>query len=308
MKVTGRSITVIDAPSNLGLRPPRPGHAPGVYKMAGALRAQDIVARLKATDAGRIAPGPYSHQLDPGVGVRNHEGIHTFTIQLADRVARLLQSGRFPLVLGGDCSILLGPMLALRRRGRYGLFFIDGHVDFNTPATSQTGGAAGMDLALVTGRGPDLLANLESRKPLVREEDVVAFGPRHLLDATLATRAIRSTAIKLYDLEQVRQMGIGRAVTTGLASLEHRVEGFWIHLDVDVLDNAIMPAVDSPQPGGMSYIELIETLQLLLASEKAVGMEITIFDPELDPDGRLAAELTNAIVESFGGHRIRKES
>ena len=302
MKVTGRPITVIDAPSNLGLRPPRPGHEPGVYKMAGALRAQAIVERLKATDAGRVAPGPYSHELDPAVGIRNHEGIHTFAIQLADRVALHLQAGHFPMVLGGDCSILLGPMLALRRTGRYGLFFIDGHTDFNTPAMSQTGGAAGMDLALVTGRGPTVLSNLESRQPLVRDEDVVVFGPRHLLDATQATQAIRSTAIKLYDLEHVRQTGISRAVAAGLAHLVSQGEGFWIHLDVDVLNNDIMPAVDSPQPGGLGYNELIETLQLLLASEKAVGLDITIFDPELDPDGRLAAQLTNAIVASFAGH------
>lgn len=299
MSIADHPVTVIDAPSNLGLRPPRPGHAPGVYKMPIALRAQGIVARLEAMDMGQVVPGSYSHELDREVGIRNYKGIHRFTIQLADRLEQLLQSGRFPLVLGGDCSILLGPMLALRRLGRYGLFFIDGHIDFNTPATSQTGGAAGMDLALVTGRGPEVLTDLESRKPLVRDEDVVVFGPRHLLDGIPAVEAIRSTAITLYDLEQVRQIGIGRAIAAGLASLDSAVEGFWIHLDVDVLDNDLMPAVDSPQPGGMSYEELIETLQLLLASDKAVGMEITIFDPELDPDGHLAADLTNAIVGSF---------
>lgn len=306
MCLISRTIAVIDAPSNLGLRPPGPGQLPGVYKMADALRAHGIVARLNAVDAGRIMPPPYSDELDQSVGIRNYGGIETFAVRLADHVQQVVQSGRFPLVLGGDCSILLGTMLALRRLGRHGLFFIDGHVDFNTPATSQTGGAAGMDLALVTGRGPEVLSDLEARKPLVRDEDAVVFGPRDLLAAsTPASQAVRSTAIKVYDLEQIRQMGMRRAVSDSLALLQSNVEGFWIHLDVDVLDSDVMPAVDSPQPGGMSYDELIETLRLLLASEKAVGMEITIFDPELDPDRRLAAELTNAIVQSFGSQRTR---
>ena len=63
----------------------------------------------------------------------------------------LLDRGRFPLVLGGDCSLLLGPTLALRRCGRFGLVFLDGHEDLLTPETSQSKDVAGMDLALACG-------------------------------------------------------------------------------------------------------------------------------------------------------------
>jgi arginase len=63
----------------------------------------------------------------------------------------LLDQCCFPLVLGGDWSILPGSALALKRRGRFGLLFIDGHTDLLTPTTSQTGGVAGMDLSIVTG-------------------------------------------------------------------------------------------------------------------------------------------------------------
>jgi hypothetical protein len=66
------------------------------------------------------------------------------------------------------------------------------------------------------------------------------------------------------------------------------VDGFWIHLDADVLDDAIMSAVDSRQPGGLSHSELVELLRGLLRSGLAVGMEVTIFDPELDPTGEIA--------------------
>ena len=99
-------------------------------------------------------------------------------MQLADAVADVVERDEFPVLLGGDCSILLGSTLALRRRGRYGLLFIDGHADFYQPEANPNGEAASMDLAFATGRGPELLTNLEGLRPLVRDEDVVAFGFR----------------------------------------------------------------------------------------------------------------------------------
>ena len=62
-----------------------------------------------------------------------------------------------------------------------------------------------------------------------------------------------------------------------------------------------MPAVDSPQPDGLRYDELSSILRLLLGSGLAVGMEVTIFDPDLDPDGKYASELTQALIQGFGG-------
>jgi len=90
----------------------------------------------------------------------------------------VLHKNKFPVVLGGDCSILIGNLLALRRLGRYGLFFIDGHADFYRPEESPTGEVADMDLAIVSGHGPDILSNIDDLKPLVMEQDIVVFGYR----------------------------------------------------------------------------------------------------------------------------------
>jgi arginase len=69
-----------------------------------------------------------------------------------------------------------------------------------------------------------------------------------------------------------------------------------VHVDTDVLDPELMPAVDSPEPGGLTHQELATLLRTLTASELAMGAQLTIFDPDLDPDGRLAAELTDTVV------------
>jgi arginase len=270
--------------------------------MAAALRATGLLARLGAEDAGEVPAPPYSPALDPRVGVRNAEAIGDYSRALAGRLGELLDAGRFPLVLGGDCSILLGTMLALRRRGRYGLAYIDGHTDFAMPEASPSGGAAGMDLALVTGRGLDALADLDGLRPLVREEDIVLLGHRDVADpAAYPGRAIFETAIGRHDLRALRGAGIGPTAAATLAALRRReLAGFWVHVDLDVLDSALMPAVDSPQPDGLGYAELRQLLEPLLASDLAAGVQFTIFDPDLDPDGRYAREVAGAIAASLG--------
>jgi arginase len=271
--------------------------------MAKALRATGVLARLRAEEAGEVAPPPYSPALDPVVGVRNAGAIREYSHVLAGRLTTLLDSRRFPLVLGGDCSILLGTMLALRRRGRHGVVYVDGHTDFGVPETSQTGGAAGMDLALATGRGPAILADLDGLGPLVRDEDVVVLGHRDVSDRERYWgRRIFDTAIRRHDLRELRRAGFRSIATETLATFQdHRLDGFWIHVDVDVLDSELMPAVDSPQPDGLSYAELGQLLEPFLLSPLAGGIEFTIFDPDLDPEGRYARELAQAITDLLGG-------
>jgi arginase len=98
------------------------------------------------------------------------------------------------------------------------------------------------------------------------------------------------------DLQTVRERGIEGATRDALAHLERKdgPAGFWIHLDVDVLDDAIMPAVDYRLPGGLSWDELTAVLRGAVASDRAVGLEITIFNPTLDADGRIAHALVDA--------------
>lgn len=61
-----------------------------------------------------------------------------------------------------------------------------------------------------------------------------------------------------------------------------------MHLDLDVLDAAEMPAVDSPEPNGLSFVRLAAMLKWLLGSPVCVVLELTIYDPDLDPHGHYA--------------------
>src|SRR3954471_7528304 len=131
-----RRIAVLDAPSNLGLRPPTASSVPGCAKAPGALRDHALLARLGARDAGCVTPARFDPAgWQPGDGVAQSDDLATFTRRLADRIGAIIDAGDFPVVLGGDCSILLGAGLAMRRYGstvdgRVGLVYVDGHSDF----------------------------------------------------------------------------------------------------------------------------------------------------------------------------------
>ncbi len=145
---------ILEAPSVLGLFPK------GVETLPGALLAAGILEHLGAKHAGRIEPPAYDPARDPETSLLNPRGIADYSVALADAVGGLLNQGSVPVVLGGDCSILLGCLLALKRRGRYGLLFLDGHADFYQPEAEPNGEAASMDLALATGRsGPTAFWN-----------------------------------------------------------------------------------------------------------------------------------------------------
>jgi len=289
-------FAIIDAPSVLGLRPT------GVERLPEALKAAGLQAGLEAEYIGRVDPLPYNPQRDPETRILNPTALRAFSLQLADAVAGVLWQAKFPLVLGGDCSNIIGIMLALRRVGRYGLFFIDGHADFYQPEAEPNGEVASMDLAIVSGRGPDVLADLDGLKPLVRDEDVVAFGFRDAEQQREdGSQDIRATGIHAFDLAQVRAVGVTAAAAQAIGKFqENKLAGFWIHLDADVLSDEIMPAVDYRLAGGLAWDELSALLQVLISSGQAVGMNIGIFNPRLDRDGSLARQFVKALVAGLG--------
>jgi arginase len=296
-------IVILESPSNLGLREPSPGREPGVRKLPAWLKAYGFHQRIRPAKTIPLTPPPYTMDLDETARVRNADAIVRFAAEQAAALQKLLNNrlappapALFPLVLGGDCSILIGNALALKKMGRYGLFFLDGHTDFMHPSFSQTGGAAGMDLSIVTGHAHQKLADIDGQGPYIREEDVWCVGNREY-DAAYV-RPILDSRIHYYDLANLRRVGV-KAVVDAFIEQAQILDGFWIHLDVDVLDNVLMPAVDSPQPDGLSYEELDVILRSLLSQPKAAGLELTILDPDLDPDGRYTTAFVDHFCDSF---------
>jgi arginase len=288
-------FAILEAPSSLGLR------STGVEGLPKALRQHGLMERLPARLAGCVAPSqPRGSGRDLQTKTLNAAAIASYTHDLADAVGSLLDNNEFPVVLGGDCSILLGPALALRRRGRYGLLFIDGHADFYQPEAEPSGEAASMDLAFVTGHGPTLLTEFDGRSPLIRSTDAVAFGFRDAEDQAEYGSQPLPAELRAFDLPTIHRLGIVPAAREAMAHVSREeLDGFWIHIDADCLDDAVMPAVDFRLPGGLSPSELETALKMALDSGHACGLEVTIYNPGLDADGRAGRLLADLLVSAL---------
>lgn len=296
-------IAILHAPSPLGLMPQLDGRVSGVRRAPDALRDAGLHARLGASIAGVVDAPPYIADRDAVTGLRNVIGIAQYSVDLAAATERLLDAAEFPLVLGGDCSILVGTALALRRRGRYGLVYVDAHPDYLTVEQTQTGGVAGLPLALATGLGPDALSNLEHCRPYIDGRDAVSVASRdpfQIRSGAGGDAYVEHSHIRAYPLDRIRRDSPRAVAVEVMARMEERgVDGVWIHFDVDALDSEAMPAVDSPEPDGLSVAETEELLGALVAHPLARGLQVTIYDPDRDLEGRAARTLADLLVAAL---------
>ena len=300
-------IALISAPSNLGLRPPQPSSVPGCAKAPEALREAGLFRRFAefgALDAGIVLPGRYTDDAAPGV-LRNQALIIDHARRLAERIANVRAAGHVPLVIGGDCSLLVAAGLALRRAGRYGLVHLDGHTDFRHPGNSAVcASLAGEDLAAAVGRHWPAIADIDGLGPYFQAADTVHAGCRESDEHLAEARALLAMTVPAAHVAA----GPANAVAADIGAALGRpgLAGYWLHLDVDILDPQVMPAVDSPDPGGLDASQLTAMLGVL--SPGAVGAQVTVFDPDLDPDRKYAELLTGILangLRNLGAHTRR---
>lgn len=292
-------IALVSAPTNLGLRPPAPGAVPGAAKAPEAFREAGLYRQLVeqgATDAGVVLPGRYVDDdatRGPGV-VRNQAAMIDHARRLTDRIDAVLDTGAAPLVIGGDCSVLLGVGLSMKRRGGAGLVHVDGHTDFRHPGNSDDcASVAGEDLAAAVGLHWPAVSNIDGAGPYFDPARTAHVGCR---DDDAELDEVRAVVGAVVPISEWR--GNGTAAVVDAVRTTAGAAGYWLQVDVDVLDAAVMPAVDSPDPGGCTPEELIELLQGLAPG--AVGASITVFDPDLDPEGTHARLLVDVVTAGLG--------
>ena len=298
-----RRVAIVGAASSIGIRPYDDEKvARHLDRAPGVLRELGIVDRLAAEDLGDVTAPPYKDLTRPRGGIRNEGDIVGYSQRLADRIEISTTARRFPLVLGGDCSIVLGSLLAAgRTKQRVGLAYIDAHADFATPQESMTGSAASMCLALAVGRGDSQLARLAGSKPLVRADDVALVGRRDEGQTYYGHSALAASGMLDVPGSVMSSRSPAETASAVLARLgRSELDGFWVHVDADVLNPHVMPAVDSPEPGGPGIDELVALVAPLVRHPRSLGMQITIYDPALDADRSCASRLVSFVEKVFG--------
>ena len=276
------------------------GSPPDIENPADGLRQAKLIPLLESkghsvTDLGDLSGFQFQEIRDPETGINDLDLWVELSNSLSRKLGTILSREAFPLLLGGDCSILVGILSAFARRDtEVGLIFLDGHADFHSPETSPSGDPADMELSILTGRGPERITRIAGKYPLLKDEDVVVYGIR-------AWDNIAASNIEVYDRQRMMENGIKHTVKEGLKNFSQKELSLWLHFDVDVIDPDFMPVM-FPEPEGLTFEQTHEFLSLVWASGRVIGMSIACYHPKLDIDGCASVRLVTLISNVLSNH------
>jgi arginase len=288
-------VAVFGVPTAAGAR------ASGLERAPFALREAGLLSALRARGARVVNLSDLSlfpYRDDPAhPRARNAEVVACAVRAAADEMTRAVREG-FTIVLGGDCTIVAGSVAGARRElGQpVGLVYIDADADLNTPDTSPSGYLNGMALAVALGRGPQEVVAATGEPPAVRPEDVALVGFRALDPGERSALGDLGLALPA---AAARRLGMRVAAALALDGVGNADGPIVVHLDVDVIDAAEMPAKQYLTPGsGLTHAEVSDLLTAIVASPRVIALEVTEYDPSRDPEGTQARKIVDLIVRA----------
>ena len=300
MQTDGRPVALIGASLDLG------AGRRGVDMGPSAIRYAGVDARIERLgrdvfDWGNVE-GAVPEATEMGnERVRFLAPIKQACERIAHLVARAVEEGLQPLVLGGDHSVSIGTLGGLARgNGAGGVLWIDAHGDLNRPETSPSGNVHGMPLAAALGlAGPEFESDAWTF-PAVAADRVALVGVRSLDPAE--AELIADTGVSVYTMSDIDRVGLERAVREALEKIAG--PGFvHVSLDMDALEPDIAPGVGTPVRGGLSYREAHLAMELVAESGLAGSLEVVEVNPILDRENE-TAKLAVELVASALGARI----
>ena len=289
-----KKIALIGAPSSAA------AFLAGSEKAPAALRAAGLVEKLQAAgyeviDHGDCAPRLFADD-EEHRRARNLPAIVASLNDLKARAEVAIKSGALVLVLGGDCSQVIGLLTGARRYYKnLNLLWIDRDADLNTPATTPSGRIDGMVVANIIGKGAPELTRFWGDGALVREPDVLLFGLERL-DPPEQEFLTRSPIRHVY-MADIEFKGASKSAQNALTQLHADTREFVVHIDTDVLDPADLPSVNVPGNGGLRFADARTILTEVAKHKNLLGLDIAQYNPDKDPDGSGAAKLVELLVD-----------
>jgi arginase len=299
--VAGHKVAVFGVPTAAAAR------GPGMERAPFALREAGLLSRLRASGATVVNLSDLSlfpYRDDPEhPRARNAEVVSCAVRAAADEMTRALPEG-FTVVLGGDCTlaaaVAAGAGTALREA--VGLVYVDANADLNTPETTPSGYLDGMALALALGRGPEPVLAALGSAPAVQPGHVALLGFRELDPGEREPLGELGLALPA---SAARKLGMRVTAALALDGVENGDGPVVVHLDVDAIDPAEMPAHDVVTPGtALSLAEVSDLVTALVASPRVVAFDVAEYNPQRDPDGTHARKLVDLVTRAVA-RRLR---
>jgi arginase len=205
------------------------------------------------------------------------------------------ERARRPLLVGGDCPVVLGALAALG--GERGLVMLDGHEDAWPPERSETGEGSDSELGIALGLFPENTPPpLDRWGALLGPSNVVLLGPRDRYALSLADVGSVSDAVAFFrDERALRAVEPGAVMADALDAIA--ADTFWLHIDLDVLATDAFSAIDYPQPEGLGWVELERLATAGISDPRCQGVSVVIYNPDLDPNRDDANRLIDFLAQ-----------
>ena len=293
-----KAIGVIGIPYNVGWKGEGIDEGPSALRRAGLIGQLGQVAEAVA-DLGDVKVDLPPRD-DSNPRLLNPYQVVAVCRDVAPRVRSACEQGYFPLMLGAEDSVIMGIVEGLTQGlpESVGLIYLDAHGDFNTPDTTPSGLIGGMDVAILTGRGPDVLTKIFGHKPQLSQEQIAIYGARDLDPPEL--EMLKRSRVHLYTMDRVRGLGAKRAMREAAEKLSRFCKRIYVHMDIDVLEPSEMKAIHMTAPEGLTLAECANALRAVRETGKLCGLAVMVFNARKDPDGTEAQKLNQLIVDSLG--------
>lgn len=300
MMPTYPPVSLIGVPTDIGAGHRGARLGPEALRIAGlpeALAARGVEVR----DIGNL-DGPRNPWTPPVAGYRHLAEAVAWNRALMEASYAELQSGRMPIMLGGDHCLGIGSITAVarwcREQGRtLRVLWLDAHSDFNTSEVTPSGNVHGMPVACLCGLGPDELTGLGGSTPAIRPSQVRQIGIRSVDPEE--KRLIKTHAIDVYDMRYIDEAGMKRTMEAALEGMDENTH-LHVSFDVDFLDPSIAPGVGTVVPGGVNYREAQLVMEMIADCGRMGSLDIVELNPLLD-NRNATAELAVDLVESLFG-------
>jgi arginase len=295
-----RSVSLIGVPTDIGA-----GHrgasmgpeALRVARLGEALRARG----LDVEDRGNLV-GPANPWLPPDAGYRHLRQVVQWNRAVFDAVRAELETGRMPIMLGGDHCLAVGSITAVARwcreqQRKLRVLWLDAHADFNTSLITPSGNVHGMPVACLCGNGPRELTHLEGDAPQLRPDQIRQIGIRSVDEGE--RRLVHDIGLDIYDMRYIDEIGMKRAMEEALEGVDEDTH-LHVSFDVDFLDPSIAPGVGTTVKGGPNYREAQLVMEMIADTGRMGSLDIVELNPAFDQHNQ-TAELAVDLVESLFG-------
>ncbi len=207
------------------------------------------------------------------------------------------------LVIGGDHSCALGTwggvLNGLQRPDKFGLIWLDAHMDAHTFATSPSGNIHGMPLAALLGKADKKLAAMYPGSDFIKPENLILIGVRSYEHEEYDL--LKQAKVEIIFARQID--GLAQVLTKAIDKLSLSCQVIGISIDLDFIDPDDAPGVETPAQGGIKAEELLKALALINRHPKICGLEISEFNPEKDSENK-TLHLMKKIIEAFYGETL----